>query len=115
MSTKLDYNIVADSIRLTREKKGVTISQLARLSGIGHATISEIESGNIKNPSLGSVTKIAEALGVSIDSLVYGKHDKNYKPNKPPQNRKMFFRKYENITDETKKALEKILDELDRK
>ncbi|MBU0879378.1 helix-turn-helix domain-containing protein [Patescibacteria group bacterium] len=35
-----------------------------------HHTIAKIEAGSIPNPTIGTVKKIADALGVSLDDLM---------------------------------------------
>ncbi|KKS82689.1 MAG: Helix-turn-helix domain protein [Candidatus Wolfebacteria bacterium GW2011_GWC1_43_10] len=44
--------------------------KLSRLADISHATIIKIESGGIQSPTIGTVQKIAKALGVSIEELI---------------------------------------------
>lgn len=48
------------------------IGGLARLADIPYTTITKIETGVIKQPSVQAVAKIAKALGVSLDELVKG-------------------------------------------
>jgi len=44
--------------------------KLARLADVAHATIIKIESGGIQSPTIDTVKKIADALGVSLDDLM---------------------------------------------
>lgn len=53
-----------------REKKGWSREKLAVESGVSYNTIVKIEYGGIKNPKIGTIVKLAEALGVSIDRLI---------------------------------------------
>ena len=55
-------------IRELRERKGVSLRGLARLSGLGVGTLSRIESGEA-NPRLSTLLQLAEVLDVSIQEL----------------------------------------------
>jgi transcriptional regulator with XRE-family HTH domain len=57
------------TIKDIREKQGLTQVQLAEKSGIKQNTISDLETGNIKSPSLDTAVKLARALGVAIEEL----------------------------------------------
>lgn len=50
----------------TREEKGITQMQLAKLSHIDQGDISKLEKG-IGNPTLSKINKLFDALGKSID------------------------------------------------
>lgn len=50
----------------TREEKGITQMQLAKLSHIDQGDISKLEKG-IGNPTLAKINKLFDALGKSID------------------------------------------------
>lgn len=62
--------MLAQTIRKLRLKKGLSQEKLARLADISNATLVKIESGVAKEPTITTVTKIADALEVSIDELV---------------------------------------------
>jgi len=53
-----------------RKQKGWSQEKLAVESGISYNTIVKLERGGIKNPKIGTVIKLANALGISIDKLV---------------------------------------------
>jgi transcriptional regulator with XRE-family HTH domain len=55
-------------IRQLRERKGVSLRELARLSGVGAATLSRIESGHA-NPRLSTLLHLAAVLGVFVGQL----------------------------------------------
>ncbi|NQU83698.1 MAG: helix-turn-helix transcriptional regulator [Parcubacteria group bacterium] len=61
---------VGDKIKSWRKKKDLTQDALAKTANIPYTTIAKIESDVIKNPSLRTITKIAEGLGITIDELV---------------------------------------------
>jgi transcriptional regulator with XRE-family HTH domain len=62
--------IVAKNIKRLRKDKGLSQDKLSRLADVAHATIIKIESGGIKSPTIDTVQKIANALGVSLDTLM---------------------------------------------
>ncbi len=53
-----------------RHKKGWSQIELARAAGIPQPTICRLESGDIEQPKLNTIAKIAKALEVSTDYLV---------------------------------------------
>ena len=62
--------MLADNIKRLRKRKGLTQEKLARTADIANNTLVKIEMGMAKEPTITTVTKIAEALNVSIDELV---------------------------------------------
>jgi len=58
------------NLKKLRNKKGWSQERLAREAGISYITLVKIERGNIQNPKLETLMKLAKALGVSIDKLV---------------------------------------------
>ena len=63
-SVKLGKNI-----RLIREKKKMSQGDICRALGFDRAQMSNIEGGK-GNPTLSTIEKIAQALGVSNDELL---------------------------------------------
>lgn len=61
---------VAKNIKKLRKDKGLSQDKLSRLADVAHATIIKIESGGIKSPTIDTVQKIANALDVSLDTLM---------------------------------------------
>ncbi|MBD3233182.1 MAG: BMC domain-containing protein [candidate division Zixibacteria bacterium] len=68
-SEKSPESNIGRKIKELRESKKLSQRQLAKDSGVPQATINRIESGEIKEPSLSNVTKIADALGVTVTEL----------------------------------------------
>lgn len=62
--------IIAKNIKKLRKDKKLSQDKLSRLADVSHATIIKIESGGIKSPTIDTVQKIANALGVSLDNLM---------------------------------------------
>jgi len=63
-------NLYLKNLRKFRKKKGWTQEKLAREANISYHTLIKIERGDIKNPRLETLIKLARALGVSLDKLV---------------------------------------------
>lgn len=63
---------IGDKIKARRKKNDLTQDALAKKANIPYTTIAKIESGVIKNPSLQTITKIAEGLEITIDDLIKG-------------------------------------------
>jgi transcriptional regulator with XRE-family HTH domain len=70
MSSK---NVLASNIRKYRKRLSISQDKLSKLSNVTYNTIIKIESGRNKNPTMKTLTKIADALRVSLDELVKGK------------------------------------------
>jgi transcriptional regulator with XRE-family HTH domain len=62
--------MIGNSLRRLRKKKGLSQEKLARLADISLNTLTKIESGFAKKPTIQTVVKLANALEVSLDELV---------------------------------------------
>ncbi len=61
---------IGDKIRTWRKKRDLTQDALAKKADMPYTTLAKIESDVIQNPSLQTITKIADGLGISLDELV---------------------------------------------
>ncbi len=57
-------------IKELRIKRGWSQNKLARLAGIRQGVLSYIESGRTKNPRIDTLSAIAKALGVSVETIM---------------------------------------------
>lgn len=64
ISTKLGQNL-----KKIRTKKGISQGDISRKLNMDRGYISNVENGK-KNPTLNTLEKIADALGVGIDDLI---------------------------------------------
>ena len=64
--------MLGQSIRNARIKRKLTQDKLARLADIPYTSITKIETGVIKKPSVQTAAKIAKALGITLDELIAG-------------------------------------------
>ena len=62
-------------IVLLRKKRGWSQSDLARVARIPQPTICRLETGNIKQPRMATLIRIARGLGISIDYLASDEYD----------------------------------------
>ena len=60
---------LGQNMKRIRIAKQMTQGDICRKLGVDRAYISNVESGN-KNPTLSTITKLAKALGVSVDELL---------------------------------------------
>ncbi|MEH1791141.1 helix-turn-helix domain-containing protein [Nostoc sp.] len=56
-------------LKQVREKKGLSLNDLSRLSGVSPQYLSTLEKGK-KNPSLDIVDKLCKALEVQVGELL---------------------------------------------
>ncbi|MEF8824013.1 MAG: XRE family transcriptional regulator [Desulfohalobiaceae bacterium] len=68
---------VGNRMRQLRERQGLSLQELSRLSGIETDTLSRIESGDLQ-PQLGTVLKLAKSLEGDMGSLISGEGEKPY-------------------------------------
>jgi len=58
------------NLKKIRESKGISKTKLAKHVGLKYHTILRYEQGKIRNPSYWNMSKIAAALGVSVDEIM---------------------------------------------
>jgi len=63
-------NKLGIKIKALRQKAKLSQDELARKSDVAYTTLTKIETGVIKSPSVFVVEKIAKALGTSIEDLI---------------------------------------------
>lgn len=61
---------IGENIRKYRLQKDISQDRLSKLADVAFHTIVKIESGETPNPTIETVKKIADALGVSLDDLM---------------------------------------------
>lgn len=65
---------VGENIRRLRKERGLTLQQLGDMVGVSEAYIRAYESGR-RNPKIGSLEKLADALHVNIEVLTNSDFD----------------------------------------
>ena len=61
--------VLGANLRARRDDQGISLSELARRSGIAKGTLSQLESG-AGNPTIETVFSLSNALGVPVSSLL---------------------------------------------
>ncbi|PIU73735.1 hypothetical protein COS78_00710 [Candidatus Shapirobacteria bacterium CG06_land_8_20_14_3_00_40_12] len=69
MESKQD-NKLGQKIKELRNKLGLSQDEFARKADVTYTTLTKIETGVIKKPSVFVIIKIAKTLGITIDELV---------------------------------------------
>jgi len=70
MKSQSNNETIGDKIKLLRNKQGLTQDELARKSDLPYTTLTKIENSVITKPSIQTVVKIANGLGITIDNLM---------------------------------------------
>jgi len=70
--TLLLAEVVSKRVRSLRERRGWSLSELARRAGIGVSTLSEIEAGQ-SAPRLDTLGALAHALGAPLETFLHAK------------------------------------------
>ncbi|MCX6809761.1 MAG: helix-turn-helix transcriptional regulator [Candidatus Berkelbacteria bacterium] len=70
MKSQNNSETIGDKIKQLRNKQGITQDELARKSDLPYTTLTKIETNVITKPSIQTVSKIAQGLGITIDSLM---------------------------------------------
>ena len=63
-------NNISDNLKKLRGKKGYSLEKIARLADLSLNTIVKVENGVNQNPTIETLTKIANALEVGVDDLI---------------------------------------------
>ncbi len=61
--------VLGVNLRARRDEQGISLSELARRSGIAKGTLSQLESG-AGNPTIETVFSLSNALGVPVSALL---------------------------------------------
>lgn len=61
---------IANNTKKYRQKLGISQDRLSKMADVTYNTITKIESGGSQNPTIDTLSKIANALGVSVDELI---------------------------------------------
>jgi DNA-binding XRE family transcriptional regulator len=70
MSRNNSKNTIAKNIKKFRQEKSISQDRLSKLADLSLNTIVNIESGGNPNPTIETLNKIANALGVKVDDLL---------------------------------------------
>ncbi len=66
----MESNPLGQKIKKLRQKLGLSQDDFARKADVPYTTLTKVETGVIKKPSVFVVSKIAKALSVDIEELI---------------------------------------------
>lgn len=66
----MESNQLGQKIKKLRQKLGLSQDDFARKADVPYTTLTKVETGVIKKPSVFVVSKIAKALNVDIEDLI---------------------------------------------
>jgi len=66
----MESNQLGQKIKKLRTKLGLSQDDFARKADVPYTTLTKVETGVIKKPSVFVVSKIAKALDVDIEELI---------------------------------------------
>ena len=62
----LDFAVFMASARAAREGRGLSLTEVAARMGVDHAAVSRLESGKQANPTVNTVMRYVEAIGLRV-------------------------------------------------
>ena len=66
----MESNQLGQKIKKLRQKLGLSQDDFARKADVPYTTLTKVETGVIKKPSVFVVSKISKALNVDIEELI---------------------------------------------
>ncbi len=103
---------IGDKIKEARDKVGWSQSELARRAEIQPSTISQIESGARKKPTIDVLQKIAGALSTTVSQLLGQSNADDIKELLQNKEVLMFFKDFKNLPEEEKNFIRKQIENL---
>ena len=100
---------LGERIKDLRKQKNMSQSELADKVGISYAQIGRYETKGAQPPAE-TLKKIADALRVSPDFLIYGTSDEKAKTKLTDADLINQFKAIENMDDEDKNVIKKLID-----
>ncbi|MHA6252382.1 helix-turn-helix domain-containing protein [Oceanobacillus sp. CAU 1775] len=67
--------MLGERIKELRQEQDMTISDLAEKAGVAKSYLSSIERNKQTNPSIQFIEKVSEALGISMNDILYHQDD----------------------------------------
>lgn len=71
--TLLDIDAIGRRASRRREELHLEQEEVATKSGMSRAYVSRLENGSVRNPKVADLASIADALGLSLDALIFGR------------------------------------------
>ena len=70
MSKNNSKSTIGKNLKKVRQEKGISQDRLSKLADLSLNTVVTVESGLNPNPTIETLTKIAQALNVKVDDLI---------------------------------------------
>lgn len=93
-------------LRNLREKKEYSLDKLAEITGISKSYLWELENRKSRSPSAEKLSKVADALGVTLEYLL---DDAAAQPDKDVI-KNAFFRKFDQLADDDQRKIQDIIE-----
>lgn len=101
-------NSIGERIKHRREELKYSQSDLAKMTGISPAAISQYESGT-RFPSTHVLVKLADALKVTTEYILGKKEDLDIEDMLKDESVLALFRDYKNLTKEDKEVITRVI------
>lgn len=69
MSTNSD-NQISKNLKRLRKERGYSLEKISKLADLSLNTVAKVESGVNTNPTIDTLIKIANALGIDLNDLI---------------------------------------------
>jgi len=63
-------SVIGRNLRRLRKAKGLSPHAVGKLAGLAHTTVLRLECGDRSNPSIDTIEKLSQVLGVQISELI---------------------------------------------
>lgn len=100
-----DEGKIGGRIRRLRKKRGVSLRQLATLTGLSPSYVSSLER-SLSKPSIASLQKLAAALGTNVPTLLGERQDPKASPLVRPADRRILKMEVPGVTFENLAVIE---------
>lgn len=71
----MEYKMYKNNLKKILKSKNINQSELSRIANVPRTNIVSIINGQIKNPTIGLMIRIADALKISLDEFRGDKDD----------------------------------------
>lgn len=68
--SKRIQSTIGENIKKLRQEQGISQDALSKKANSAFHTVAKIETGATPNPTIDTVKKISDALGISLDGLM---------------------------------------------
>ena len=100
--------LFGDNLKKIRAEKGISQGDLAKLIDVHATHISRYER-NLTSPTIEVAKKIADALEVSTDALIYGSNEQRVSNKLNDEELLLLFNKVQQLKDENIKSVKAML------